>query len=60
MMPVKDYSPGVSRLQILVAIYMVISVAPLAHYLTMTIVAEKEYKVKLTFKVMGLRESVFW
>ncbi|KAL8619566.1 hypothetical protein ACOMHN_019622 [Nucella lapillus] len=60
MMPVPFYRPGATNIQLLVSISMVIALAPLAYFVTVTIVTERKTGAKVIFKIMGIRESVFW
>ncbi|XP_076464001.1 cholesterol transporter ABCA5-like isoform X2 [Babylonia areolata] len=60
MMPVPAFRPGATNTQLLVCVFMVIALAPLAYFVTVTIVTEQQSGARVVLKVMGIREIVFW
>ncbi|CAG5124848.1 unnamed protein product, partial [Candidula unifasciata] len=60
MMDRGEYSPDVTRIQIVTAITLIVSFAFIPTYLAVNIVEEKEKKIKDGMMMMGLRNSVFW
>ncbi|XP_076441754.1 cholesterol transporter ABCA5-like [Babylonia areolata] len=60
MMPMPFYKPGVTNMQLLVALSMVIALTPLAYCVTATMVTEKKKWAKVMLKILGVSDSVFW
>ena len=59
-MPTYDYLSSITALQILSGLYYVMAYAPFISFLTVSLVTEKEKRVKEAMRMMGLRDSVFW
>ena len=59
-MPTFDYVSSITVIQILSGLYYVMAYAPFISFLTVSLVTEKEKKVKEAMRMMGLRDSVFW
>jgi hypothetical protein len=60
MMPMPAFRPGTTNFQLLIAIAMVIAMTPFAYFVTRTVVKEKQSGWKVTFRAMGLKDSMFW
>ena len=60
IMPTFGYLSNIEVLQILSGLYYVMAYSPFISFLTVSLVTEKEKKVKEAMRMMGLRDSVFW
>ncbi|XP_065189363.1 ATP-binding cassette sub-family A member 9-like [Sycon ciliatum] len=59
-MPKADYLPAADELQTLTAIYMVIAYSPMVSILLSLLVTEKEKKIKIGMKMMGMSDVALW
>ena len=47
-------------IQYFASIYLVIAFTPFVSFLTVSVVAEKEKKIKETLRMVGMRDSAYW
>ena len=60
MMPKPSYKTSLQTFFITVALYIVMSFAPIVSVLLINLVREKESKIKESMKIMGMRTLAFW
>ncbi|WAQ99496.1 ABCA5-like protein [Mya arenaria] len=60
MMPKPSFQPDTKATQIRSAVFFVLAYSPLLNVLVITLVAEKEKKLKEIMTMMGLREVALW
>ena len=60
MFPKVVHNPSVQYLQSLISIYLVMAFSPLVNFLLVNLVTEKEKKIKVGMKMMGLSDGAFW
>ncbi|XP_041352800.1 cholesterol transporter ABCA5-like [Gigantopelta aegis] len=60
LMPKVEYTPNISIFQMISSVYFVMAYSILINFLCISLVAEKEKKIREGMKMMGLRDSAWW
>ena len=60
LMSKPTFTPDLSYIQIIAALYFVMAYSPFVNYLVVNLVREKELKIKENMRIMGLQDTAFW
>ena len=58
--PKGKWTSNFKFIQVFAAIYFVLAFTPFVSYLTVSVVSEKEKKIKESLRMVGMRDSAYW